>query len=374
MEKTKGKTFVSTLKMLFNRWFIQAFSGMAQGLFVTLIAGTIIKTLGTNVIGNNAVGNFLVLLGAIASVVTGFGIGVGIAHSLKVDKLVVFSAGVAGFLGAYAEQILNGATMQTLSAVWAKGLPGNPISAYVCALFATEIAKFISGKTKLDILLVPLTCVACAVAGLYISYPFIWLIQIIGQGIKVATGFAPVIMGMVIAVVMGMLLTLPTSSAAIWVSIVTAFGQDIPDTVLLAGGAAVVGCASHMVGFAVMSYRENGFSGLISQGIGTSMLQIPNVMKKPILFIPPIISSIITGPLATKVFCLRCDASGGGMGTSGLVGIFGVINASSGVIKPWVMWLGIVLLMFVIPAVVCFFVSEFMRKRGFIKFGDLQIK
>ena len=144
--------------------------------------------------------------------------------------------------------------------------------------------------------------------------------------------------------------------------------------IAIAGGAAVAGCAAHMIGFAITSYRENGFSGLISQGIGTSMLQIPNVMKKPILFIPPIISSIITGPLATKVFCLRCDASGGGMGTSGLVGIFGVINASSGVIKPWVMWLGIVLLMFVIPAVVCFFVSEFMRKRGLIKFGDLQIK
>ena len=372
MEKQK-KGFLNVIKNLCNRWFIQAFSGMAQGLFVTLIAGTIIKTIGSNIIGDNAVGNFLVLLGGIASVITGFGIGVGMAHGLKADKLVIFSAGVAGFIGAYAEQILAGANLQTLSAVWGKGLPGNPISAYVCALLAIEITKFVSGKTKLDILLVPLTCVACAVAGLYLSYPFIWLIKIIGEGIKIATTATPFFMGIIIAVVMGMLLTLPTSSAAIWVSIVASFGQNVPDAVLLAGGAAVVGCASHMVGFAVMSYRENGFSGLISQGLGTSMLQIPNVMKKPILFIPPIISSIITGPLATTVFKLRCDASGGGMGTSGLVGVFGCINASSGVIDPWLLGGGIALLMFILPAVICLLVSEFMRKKGWIKPGDLKI-
>jgi len=126
------------------------------------------------------------------------------------------------------------------------------------------------------------------------------------------------------------------------------------------------------VGFAVMSYRENGFGGLISQGLGTSMLQIPNVMKKPILFLPPVISSAICGPLATCVFKLLCDASGGGMGTSGLVGVFGVINLAK-MQTPWVMWLGIVLLLFILPAVICFFTSEFMRKKGLIKEGDLKI-
>lgn len=373
VEKNKN-SFWQKVKQICNRWFIQAFSGMAQGLFVTLIAGTIIKTIGTYIFGDNVVGNLLVMLGGIASVITGFGIGVGMAHGLKADKLVLFSAGVAGFIGAYAEQILKGANLLTLSAVWSKGLPGNPISAYVCALLAIELARFVSGKTKLDILLVPLTCVTCAVLGLFVSYPFVLLIQLIGEGVRIATAVTPFFMGIIIAVVMGMLLTLPTSSAAIWVSIVASFGESVPDSVLLAGGAAVVGCASHMVGFAVMSYRENGFGGLISQGLGTSMLQIPNVMKKPVLFLPPIISSIITGPLATCVFKLRCDASGGGMGTSGLVGVFGVLNASNGLIKPWVMWLGIVLLMFVLPAVICLLVSEIMRKHNIICEGDLTLK
>lgn len=371
-EKSKSNIFLSRLKEICNRWFIQAFSGMAQGLFVTLIAGTIIQTIG-KIIGNNAVGNLLKLIGSIASIITGFGIGVGMANALKADKLVVYSAGVAGFIGAYAKEILDSATMVTLAQGWALAKPGNPISAYICALLAIEITKYVSGKTKLDILLVPLTSVACAIAGLYLSIPFIWLIGVIAEGINVATGATPIIMGMVIAVVMGMLLTLPTSSAAIWITIVTSYGVNVPDAVLIAGGAAVVGCASHMVGFAVMSYRENGFGGLISQGLGTSMLQIPNVMKKPILFIPPIISSIIIGPLATYVFKLRCDASGGGMGTSGLVGVFGVINASRGVVEPWIMWLGIALLMFVLPAVICLLVSEFMRKKGWIKPGDLKI-
>ena len=375
MKGENSRSFLARVKQICSRWFIDAFSGMAQGLFVTLIAGTIIKTIGSYLIGEDTVvGAFLALIGGIASVVTGFGIGVGMANALKSDKLVVYSAGVAGFIGAYADKLLGGAGLVELSAVWGKGLPGNPISAYVCALLAIEIARFVSGKTKLDILLVPLTCVACAIAGIYVSYPFIWLIGVIGEGIRIATTATPIIMGIVIAVVMGMLLTLPTSSAAIWVTIVTSFGQDVPDAVLIAGGAAVVGCASHMVGFAVMSFRENGFSGLISQGLGTSMLQIPNVMKKPILFIPPVISSIITGPLATKVFELRCNASGGGMGTSGLVGVFGVIDASAGKIESWVLWLGIALLMFILPAVICFFVSEFMREKGWIKEGDLKLK
>ena len=375
MKGENSRSFLARVKQICSRWFIDAFSGMAQGLFVTLIAGTIIKTIGSYLIGEDTVvGAFLALIGGIASVVTGFGIGVGMANALKSDKLVVYSAGVAGFIGAYADKLLGGAGLVELSAVWGKGLPGNPISAYVCALLAIEIARFVSGKTKLDILLVPLTCVACAIAGIYVSYPFIWLIGVIGEGIRIATTATPIIMGIVIAVVMGMLLTLPTSSAAIWVTIVTSFGQDVPDAVLIAGGAAVVGCASHMVGFAVMSFRENGFSGLISQGLGTSMLQIPNIMKKPILFIPPVISSIITGPLATKVFELRCNASGGGMGTSGLVGVFGVIDASAGKIESWVLWLGIALLMFILPAVICFFVSEFMREKGWIKEGDLKLK
>ncbi len=374
MEKNKNGA-LSFIKRLANRWFIEAFSGMAQGLFVTLIAGTILKTIGQYVFKDTVIGTLLILLGNIASIVTGFGIGVGMAYGLKADKLLVFSAGVAGFVGAYAKEIMAGATMQTLSLSFAKGAPGNPISAYVCALLAIEIGKFVSGKTKLDILLVPLTCMILSAVGVYLSYPFIWLIGIISEGIKVATEITPFFMGIIVAVVMGVLLTLPTSSAAIWITVVGFYGESVPEAILLAGGAAVVGCSCHMVGFAVMSFRENGVSGLVSQGLGTSMLQIPNVMRKPILFLPPVIASAILGPVATCVFKLYCNAAGGGMGTSGLVGVFGVIQATtqSGHIAPWLMWLGIILLMFVLPALICLLVSELMRKKGVIKFGDLKI-
>lgn len=373
-QTSKWQTVLAVIKKYADRWFIQAFSGMAQGLFVTLIAGTIIKTIGTQIFGGTEFGNFLVLLGGIASIATGCGIGVGMANGLKANKLVMFSAAVAGMLGAYAEPILAGKTLSEIaSTTIAAAGPGNPISAYVCSLMAIEIGGLVAGKTKLDILLVPLTCIFTAAIGLYVSYPFILLVKLIADGIKIATEATPFFMGIIIAVVMGMLLTLPTSSAAIWISIVGSFGADVPDAVNLAGGAAVVGCACQMVGFAVMSYKENGWGGLISQGLGTSMLQIPNVMRKPILFIPPVIASAIAGPLSTCLFGLRCDKTGGGMGTSGLVGIFGTINASSGVIEPWVMWLGIILLMFVLPAVVCYFISQFMRKKGWIKDGDLKI-
>ncbi len=363
-------------KKLSKRWFIDAFTGMAQGLFVTLIAGTIIKTLGSNVIneifGENAVGNFLVLLGQVASILMGAGIGAGIAYFLKTNKLVTFACMVAGFMGAYSSQLLganfSGGALTDLTALLSKGLPGNPIGAYVCALLAAEIGNLVAGKTKLDILLVPLTCIFVAFVGLYCAYPFIWLVEKLGKGIEIATKWNPFIMGIVISVVMGILLTMPTSSAAIWVAVASG---NTSAYMMLAGGAAVVGCACQMVGFAVMSFRENKVSGLVSQGLGTSMLQIPNIMKKPIIFLPPIIVSAIAGPMATCLFKLKCTASGGGMGTSGLVGVFGTIEAmGTGSV---VMWLGILSLMFLLPAVLCWFISEFMRKKGWITEGDLKI-
>lgn len=372
--------FKNYLKALPKRYFIDAFTGMAQGLFVTLIAGTIIKTIGEKIGATTSFGRILILLGQVASILTGAGIGAGMANYLKAPKLVVFSAIVAGFVGAYAEQIigasvlynsisvgLNG-TINNILPLISKGLPGNPISAYVCALMAIELGSLVQGKTKLDILLVPLTCIFSAFIGCFISIPFIWLIKVLSKGIDIATGAMPFVMGIIIAVVMGVLLTMPTSSAAIWVSIatgVTTYNMN------LAGGAAVVGCACHMVGFAVASYRENGFGGLISQGLGTSMLQIPNIMKKPIIMLPMIISSAICGPLSTCVFKLLCNASGGGMGTSGLVGVFGVLGVTGQ--NPWLMWSGIILLMFVLPAILNLIMSEFMRKKGWIKFGDMKL-
>lgn len=368
-----SKGFAATLKRLAKRYFIDAFTGMAQGLFVTLIAGTIIKTIG-GLIGDNTVGNFMVLAGKLASVLMGAGIGAGIASYLKAPKMVVFASIVAGFIGAFSTQFLganfNGGTMTAISTLVEKGLPGNPISSYVCSLAACEAGRLVAGKTKLDILIVPLTCIFAAVIGAYIAWPFIWLITQLGIGISYATSIIPFFMGIIIAVVMGIILTMPTSSAAIWVAI--AYGVT-DDAMLIAGGAAVVGCASQMVGFAVMSYKENGFGGLISQGLGTSMLQIPNIMKHPKIFIPPIIASAVVGPLSTCLFKLRCNASGGGMGTSGFVGVIGTIQESSGHMDTWILILGIVLLMFVLPGVISWGVAAFMRKKGWIKDGDMKL-
>jgi len=379
VEQTKENKVWGITKKLSKRWFIDAFSGMAQGLFVTLIAGTIVKTLGNNVIneifGENAFGNFLILLGSVASVLMGAGIGAGIANHLKTGKLVTFACIVAGFMGAYSSQLLGadftGGQMSAIGALVTKGLPGNPIGAYVCALMAAEIGNLVAGKTKLDILLVPLTCILVAFVGLYVSYPFIFAIEKLAVGIKYATEWNAFIMGIVISVIMGILLTMPTSSAAIWVSIATSMAAD--PTMQLAGGAAVVGCACHMVGFAVLSYKDNGISGLISQGLGTSMLQIPNIMKKPIVMLPPIIASAIAGPLATCLFKLHCSPTGGGMGTSGLVGIFGIFEVTKGTNATIMAWAGIIALMVALPILVCHYSGVIMRKKGWLKDGDLKI-
>ena len=199
------------------------------------------------------------------------------------------------------------------------------------------------------------------------------------KGIALATVATPFVMGIVVAVVMGILLTLPTSSAAMWVAIATPIlttstDPTIVDAMYLAGGAATVGCACQMVGFAVQSFRENKWGGLIAQGLGTSMLQIPNLMRHPMIMVPPVIASAIAGPISTVAFGLRCGAAGGGMGTSGLVGVFDVISASQGVIPDWKIGLGIAVCMFIIPIVVCFLVSEVLRKYNLIKFGDMSLE
>ncbi len=350
-----------TAKRLSKRWFIEAFTGMAQGLFCTLIAGTILEQIGKWVGVGNFIGQTLATIASMAKMLMGAGIGVGIAHALKADKLTMFSAAAAGFGGAFADKLVAGGVAGV-----GFGLPGNPIGAYVVSLLAVEMVSLYSGKTKLDILIVPLGSLLLIFAGMYLAYPFIELVKLLGLAIEKATAITPFFMGIIIAVSMGILLTMPTSSAAIWISIASGVTSD---AMLLAGGAAVVGCSCHMIGFAVSSFRENGVSGLISQGVGTSMLQIPNVMKKPIIMLPEIIASAILGPVATCLFKLKCTATGGGMGTSGLVGVFGVIDASAGV-APWITALGIILLMFVLPAVICFTLSEIFRKAGWIKEGD----
>lgn len=373
----KQNKALSICKKLCKRWFIDAFSGMAFGLFATLIAGTIVCQI-ASWCGKNAFASLLGGFGNMAKMLMGAGIGIGIAYKLKAKPLVIFTAAVAGLIGAFSDKIidivLNNNASAFSSVVTSAGAPGNPIGAYVVALFTIEIAELYAGKTKFDIILIPLGMIILSLGAIFLAWPFIKLIGLIaklivlavnaGTGIKIVTGIF-------IAVIMGILLTMPTSSAAIWVSVCLAVTDT--EALSIAGGAAVAGCAAHMVGFAVASFKDNGFSGLVSQGIGTSMLQIPNIMKKPIIMVPEIVASAFAG-LVAVLLDMRCNSSGGGMGTSGLVGLFGVIEASGQANIPvWKYVLGIILTMFVIPAGVSFGVYALLHKFNLIKDGDQKI-
>lgn len=375
MGKKQKPSAKEVVKKYCKRYFIDAFSGMAQGLFCTLIAGTILDQI-ARLCGDNGFAIMLKTVATIAKVLMGAGIGIGIAHKLGAKPLVIFTAAVAGFVGAWSLSIINGSFAQDWVTIFSGGKPGNPIGAYVVSLFTIEIAGLYAGKTKLDIVLVPLGMMILCMVGVYIAWPFVKLIDLLAKLLVIAieAGAAvKIIVGIFVAVIMGILLTMPTSSAAIWMAIaMSATGLENPDVFAIAGGAAVAGCAAHMVGFAVASFRENGFGGLIAQGIGTSMLQIPNIMRRPVIMVPEIVASAISG-LVAVLLDMRCNAAGGGMGTSGLVGIFGVIDASKGVVDTWKYVLGIILCMFVIPAVVSFALSEIMRKTGVIRFGDQQL-
>ena len=359
---------VKKIKAKCHRWFIEAATGMAHGLFCTLIAGTIVATVGRQFLPEgNAFGALLINIGGIAQMLMGAGIGAGIAFKLKAPPLVIFSAVAAGTIGAWAPQLTGqyGWLLATAD-IMPFGRPGNPIGAYFAALTAVElVSSYIAGKTKLDIVLVPLSALVVALGAAYASLPLIWITNQIGVGVNGATNAQPFLMGIVIAVLVGFMLTMPTSSAAICIAL--GIGG-------LAGGAAAVGGAAQMVGFAVMSYKENRVSGLISQGLGTSMLQIPNIFKNGRTFIPPLIASAIVGPLATTVFHLHCSPAGSGMGTSGLVGVFETISVSmeAGVSTLNIVF-GVILLFFVIPAVVCLALGTVFRKKQWIKQGDLAI-
>lgn len=362
MEKGEFKLKV---KNWAKRWFIDAFSGMALGLFATLIAGTIFAQIGAliNSGGENAVGNLFNSVATIAKFMMGAGIGAGIAYMLKADKLTLFSSIAAGMIGANAVGWFPDVTI-------AVGV-GNPIGAYVTSIATVEVCRLFAGKTKLDIILIPIgAMIVSGIMVITVCPPITWLIGKLGEGISAATEITPFFMGIIISVVMGVLLTLPTSSAAIWV----ALAQGITtDSMLLAGGAAVVGCACHMVGFAFMSFKENGWSGLVSQGVGTSMLQIPNVMKNPKILIPPVVASAVCGPLSTCLFKLKCGATGGGMGTAGFVGVFSTIEYSTD-ISAFMLAAGIILLFFVLPAVICSLLTCLMKKIGWIGEDDLKLK
>ncbi len=374
-EQKPEKKFLPLLKKFANRYFIVAFAGMAMGLFCTLIAGTILQQI-ADWCGNNSFALVLGYIASLAKMLMGAGIGVGIAHKLNAKPLVMFTAAATGLVGAWSGSLVDALISGTLF-VLPLGAPGNPIAAYVVSMLTIEVADLYAGKTKLDIVLVPLGMLILCFAGIFLAWPFIKLIDLLARAIVLLIGAGTavkVLTGIIVAVVMGILLTMPTSSAAIWIAIATSdIAKSNPEAFAIAGGAAVAGCCAHMIGFAVASFRENKWSGLISQGIGTSMLQIPNIMRKPVIMVPEIVASA-AGGLTAVLMGIRCNAAGGGMGTSGLVGIFGIISESTGVIPTWQLVLGVIFVCFVLPAAIALGISELLRKVGWIKKGDMKIE
>ncbi len=353
---------MKTVRKVLNHIFIDGLSGMALGLFATLIVGTILSQIGSYIPGD--IGMYISYIASIAKAMMGVGIGVSVASKFRYSPLVTVSAGVVGFIGAFSAAIVSGRVFSN-GAVIVQGV-GDPLCAFLSVFIAIEIGNLISGKTKLDILLTPVVTIGVGTVFALMCGPYISRVNIIlGEMIQFATEQQPFVMGILIAVLMGMFLTLPISSAAIAV-IIGLSG--------IAGGAAVVGCSAQMVGFAVMSYRENKFAGLISQGVGTSMIQMPNIVRKPIIWLPPIIASAILGPISTCVLKMTCDASGAGMGTSGLVGQLVTYSTmvNSGV-SPVITIVEILIMHIVAPALITFVISEGMRKTGIIKSGDLTL-
>ena len=358
----RGEKNMKSLKKLLNRIFIDGLTGMAQGLFATLIVGTIIQQIGTLIGGN--LGDMIFLLGKVAAAFTGAGIGVGVAYRFKESPLVVISAAIAGMIGAFASKLLAGAVLVDGAIVLAG--PGEPLGAFLAAYVGIEVGHLVSGKTKVDILVTPIMTIgAGSVVGLILGPPISEFMLALGELINWGTEQQPFLMGIIVSVLMGMILTLPISSAALGV-ILNLSG--------LAAGAATVGCCCNMVGFAVASYRENKFGGLVAQGIGTSMLQVPNIVRKPIIWLPAILSSAILGPVGTVVLGMTNNATGSGMGTAGLVGQIMTWQTMIATEAPSVVLFKIILIQIVLPAIVTLLISEFMRKKKWIKFGDMKLE
>ncbi|MEG0154465.1 MAG: PTS sugar transporter subunit IIC [Lachnospiraceae bacterium] len=350
------------IKKLLDRIFIDGLSGMAQGLFATLIIGTIIQQIGLLVGGSK--GDMLYTIGKVAASLTGAGIGIGVAYKFKERQLVVVSAATAGMVGAFAGKLLTGTLMIDGAMVLAG--PGEPLGAFLAAYIGIEVGHLVSGRTKIDILITSLVTIgAGAVAGLLLGPPISRFMTGLGSIINWGTEQQPFLMGITVSVLMGMILTLPISSAALGI-ILNLSG--------LAAGAATIGCCCNMVGFAVASYRENKIGGLLAQGIGTSMLQVPNIIRKPIIWLPAILSSAILGPVGTMIFHMTSNATGSGMGTAGLVGQIMTWQTMIVSESPTVVMVKIVVLQVVLPAILTLGISEYMRKKHWIKFGDMKLE
>ncbi len=349
------------LKKTLDRIFIEGLSAMAQGLFATLIIGTIIQQIGTLIGGT--VGDMIFVTGKVAASLTGAGIGAAVAYRFQESPLVVVSAGTAGMVGAFASKLLAGALLVDGAMVYAG--PGEPLGAFIAAYVGIYFGHLVSGKTKVDILITPIVCIGTgSVVGLILGPPISGFMAWLGALINWGTEQQPFLMGIVVSVLMGMILTLPISSAALGI-ILNLSG--------LASGAATVGCCCNMVGFAVASYRENKIGGLLAQGIGTSMLQVPNIVKKPIIWLPAILSSAILGPVGTLALHMTSNATGSGMGTAGLVGQIMTWQTMVQSESPSVVLIKILVIQIILPAAVTLGISEFMRKKGWIKYGDMQL-
>ena len=349
------------IKNLLDRIFIDGLSGMAQGLFATLIIGTIIQQIGTLVGGST--GDMIYAVGKVAATLTGAGIGVGVAAKFKESYLVVVSAATAGMVGAFASKLLAGTVL--VDGTMAFAGPGEPLGAFLAAHIGIECGHLVAGKTKVDILVTPIVTIGTgSLVGLLVGPGVSKIMTSLGAMINWGVEQQPFLMGIVVSVLMGMILTLPISSAALGI-ILNLSG--------LAAGAATVGCCCNMVGFAVASYRENKIGGLVAQGIGTSMLQVPNIVRKPVIWLPAILSSAILGPVGTMVFKMTSNATGSGMGTAGLVGQImtwqTMVPAESGTI----VLIKILLIQIILPAVLTLAISEYMRKKGWIKYGDMKL-
>ena len=286
------------------------------------------------------------------------GIAVGVASKYKEGPLVTVSAAVTGMIGAFPGVTeMEGFTL---------GAPGEPLGAFIAAIVAIKLGHLVAGKTKVDILITPLVCIGTgSAAGFIMGPPISRFMAFLGNLVNINVEAHPIVGGILVAVLMGMILTLPISSAAIGISMgITG----------LAAGSATIGCCCNMVGFAVASFRENGFGGLVAQGVGTSMLQVPNIVKKPIIWLPAIISSAVLGPIASAVLKMTSTPVGSGMGSAGFVGQIAAYGSMvEGGMAPGLAIALIVIMHFVLPGVVAFLISEAMRKMGLIKQGDMSL-
>lgn len=351
MEKIKQFMIRKNIVISAKRYGVEALGAMAQGLFCSLLIGTILNTIGTQT-GLS----FLNTLGGYATAMAGPAMAIAIGYALQAPPMVLFSLTAVG----YAANVLGGA--------------GGPLAVLIIAILAAEAGKIVSKETKIDILVTPLVTIMVGVALAAWWAPGIGAAAAqVGRLIMWATELQPLLMGIAVSVIVGMALTLPISSAAICAAL---------SLTGLAGGAALAGCCAQMVGFAVMSFRENRWGGLVSQGLGTSMLQMGNIVKNPRIWIPAILTSAITGPIATTIFRLEQNgpAVASGMGTCGLVGPIGVytgwVDGVAAGTKASIAgsdWLGLALICFVLPAVLCWSIGLICRRIGWIKEGDLKL-